>query len=54
MCNLAPADISKQIPAWSLLTSAYLFRDSDHLKKTFKSDVGPEMTSWSATSSASS
>ena len=24
LCNLAPADISKQIPAWSLLTSAYL------------------------------
>jgi TRAP-type transport system periplasmic protein len=42
MVNLAPADISKQIPAWSLLTSAYLFRDVDHLKKTFKSDVGRE------------
>ena len=42
LCNLAPADISKQIPAWSLMTSAYLFRDYDHLKKTFKSDVGQE------------
>lgn len=42
MCNLAPADISKQIPAWSLMTSAYLFRDSDHLKKTFESDVGKD------------
>ncbi len=42
MCNLAPADISKQVPAWSLMTSAYLFRDPDHLKKTFKSDVGRE------------
>jgi len=42
MCNLAPADISKQIPAWSLMTSAYLFRDVDHLKKTFNSDVGRE------------
>ena len=42
MCNLAPADIAKQIPAWSLMTSAYLFRDVDHLKKTFKSDVGKE------------
>lgn len=42
MCNLAPADISKQIPAWSLMTSAYLFRDSDHLKKMFQSDVGKE------------
>ncbi len=42
LCNLAPADISKQIPAWSLMTSAYLFRDYDHLNKTFKSDVGQE------------
>ena len=42
MCNLAPADISKQVPAWSLMTSAYLFRDIDHLNKTFKSDVGRE------------
>jgi len=40
--NLAPQDISKQLPAWSLMTSAYLFRDVDHLKKTFKSDVGRE------------
>ncbi len=40
MANLAPQDISKQVPAWSLLTSAYLFRDVAHLKKTFKSDVG--------------
>lgn len=42
MCNLAPADISKQIPAWSLMTSAYLFRDIDHLKKVFKADIGKE------------
>jgi len=42
LCNLAPADISKQIPAWSLLTSAFLFRDADHMKKTFKSDVGKD------------
>jgi TRAP-type transport system periplasmic protein len=42
VCNLAPADISKQIPAWSLLTSAYLFRDYDHLKQTFASDVGQD------------
>src|SRR6187200_1355108 len=43
LCNLAPADISKQIPAWSLMTSAYLFRDYDHLNKTFKSAVGQEL-----------
>jgi TRAP-type C4-dicarboxylate transport system substrate-binding protein len=42
LCNLAPADISKQIPAWSLLTSAFLFRDADHMVKTFKSDVGQQ------------
>ena len=42
LCNLAPADISKQIPAWSLMTSAYLFRDYDHLTKTFKSEIGQE------------
>jgi len=42
MANLAPQDISKQVPAWSLMTSAYLFRDVAHLKKTFKSDVGQE------------
>src|SRR4249919_520589 len=42
LCNLAPADISKQIPAWSLMTSAYLFRDADHMRKTFRSDVGQE------------
>ena len=29
--NIAPQDISKQIPAWSILTSAYLFRDANHL-----------------------
>jgi len=40
MANLAPQDISKQVPAWSLLTSAYLFRDVAHLKKTFQSDIG--------------
>src|SRR3982750_1414569 len=42
MANLAPQDIAKQLPAWSLLTSAYLFRDVAHLKKTFSSDVGQD------------
>ncbi len=42
LCNLAPADISKQIPAWSLLTSAFLFRDAAHMTKVFKSDIGKE------------
>jgi tripartite ATP-independent transporter DctP family solute receptor len=43
MGNIAPQDISKQIPAWSLMTAAFLFRDADHMKKTFASDTGKEM-----------
>jgi TRAP-type transport system periplasmic protein len=41
--NIAPQDISKQVPAWSLLTSAYLFRDAQHLASFFASDAGAEM-----------
>ncbi|MBO6719448.1 MAG: sialic acid TRAP transporter substrate-binding protein SiaP [Rhizobiaceae bacterium] len=44
MGNIAPQDISNQIPAWSVLTSAYLFRDADHLRTFFESDAGKEMT----------
>jgi len=43
MGNIAPQDFSKQIPAWSILTSAYLFRDAAHLKKFFDSEPGAEM-----------
>ena len=43
MGNIAPQDISNQIPAFSILTSAYLFRDADHLKTFFASDAGAEM-----------
>ncbi len=43
MGNIAPQDFSKQIPAWSILTSAYLFRDADHLNKFFAGDLGAQM-----------
>jgi TRAP-type C4-dicarboxylate transport system substrate-binding protein len=43
MGNIAPQDISKQIPAWSILTSAYLFRDANHLNAFFSSSLGAEM-----------
>lgn len=43
MGNIAPQDISNQIPAWSIVTSGYLLRDADHLKKLFASDVGAEL-----------
>ena len=43
MGNISPQDISKQVPARSLLTSAYLFRDAAHLNKIFYSPLGAEM-----------
>ena len=43
MSNIAPQDVSNQVPAWSILTSGYLFRDSDHLRAFFASDAGAEM-----------
>ena len=42
MGNIAPADIAKQLPAWSLLTSAYLFRDANHLARFWSSDLGAQ------------
>jgi TRAP-type transport system periplasmic protein len=41
--NIAPQDIAKQVPAWSILTSAYLFRDANHLNTFFASSLGTEM-----------
>ena len=41
--NIAPQDISKQVPAWSILTSAYLFRDANHVNAFFASDLANEM-----------
>jgi TRAP-type C4-dicarboxylate transport system substrate-binding protein len=40
--NVAPQDISKQITAWSILTSAYLFRDANHLFNFWSSDLGAQ------------
>ncbi len=41
--NVAPQDISKQIPAWSVLTSAYSFRDANHVLAFFSSELGAQM-----------
>jgi tripartite ATP-independent transporter DctP family solute receptor len=43
MGNIAAQDISNQIPAWSIVTSAYLFRDAAHVKAVFDSEVGAEL-----------
>jgi TRAP-type C4-dicarboxylate transport system substrate-binding protein len=42
MGNIAPQDISKQIPAWSILTSAYLFRDANHLNAFWAGGLGAQ------------
>lgn len=41
--NIAPQDVSKQLPAWSVLTSAYAFRDANHVLAFFASDLGAQM-----------
>jgi TRAP-type C4-dicarboxylate transport system substrate-binding protein len=41
--NISAQDISKQVPAWSILTSAYLFRDANHLNSFFASNLGAQM-----------
>jgi tripartite ATP-independent transporter DctP family solute receptor len=43
MANIGAFDVQKQIPAFSLLTTPYLFRDLAHMKKVFASDVGKEL-----------
>src|SRR3954467_13266672 len=43
MGNIAPQDISKQLPAWSILTSAYLFRDANPLNAFFAGGLGAQM-----------
>ena len=42
LANVAPQDISKQVTAWTILTSAYLFRDANHLTSFWSSDLGAQ------------
>ncbi|RUX34449.1 C4-dicarboxylate ABC transporter [Mesorhizobium sp. M2A.F.Ca.ET.042.01.1.1] len=43
MGNIAPQDVSKQIPAWSIVTAGYLFRDAGHMRKFFASEPGADL-----------
>ena len=43
MGNIAPQDYSKQMPEWSIVTAAYVFRDTDHLKKFFASEMAEDL-----------
>lgn len=42
MALMPPSDFAKQVPAFSILTAAYLVRDAAHLKAIFDSPVGDE------------
>ena len=39
---MPPSDFAKQVPAFSILTAAYLVRDAAHLKAIFDSEIGDE------------
>jgi TRAP-type C4-dicarboxylate transport system substrate-binding protein len=43
MALMPPSDFAKQVPAFSILTAAYLVRDAQHMKAIFDSDVGEEL-----------
>jgi len=43
MGNVAPQDIADQIPAWSVVTAGYLFRNAAHVKAFFASDASVEL-----------
>lgn len=42
MALMPPSDFAKQVPAFGILTAAYLVRDPKHLKAIFDSDIGAE------------
>ncbi|MEO3388689.1 TRAP transporter substrate-binding protein DctP [Mesorhizobium sp. CAU 1741] len=42
MALMPPSDFANQVPAFSILTAAYLVRDAAHLKAIFDSPVGDE------------
>ncbi len=43
MGNIAPQDIANQVPEFSILTAAYVFRDAAHMRAFYASDFGQEM-----------
>jgi tripartite ATP-independent transporter DctP family solute receptor len=43
MANLAAFDIQKQIPAWGITTTPYVFRDAGHMKRVYASEVGRQL-----------
>ncbi|KPL53407.1 TRAP transporter substrate-binding protein DctP [Prosthecomicrobium hirschii] len=44
MASPVTFEIEAQLPEYGVFSAAYLFRDADHLIKTFRSDIGAEFT----------
>ncbi len=44
MASPVTFEIEAQLPEYGAFSAAYLFRDADHLIKTFRSDIGTEFT----------
>jgi TRAP-type transport system periplasmic protein len=44
MASPVTFEIEAQLPEYGAFSAAYLFRDADHLIKTFRSDIGKEFT----------
>jgi TRAP-type C4-dicarboxylate transport system substrate-binding protein len=42
MALMPPSDFAKQVPAFGILTAAYLVRDPQHLRAIFDSEIGDE------------
>lgn len=42
MALMPPSDFAKQVPAFGVLTAAYLVRDPQHLKAIFDSEIGDQ------------
>ena len=42
MASPVTFEIEAQLPEYGVFSGAYLFRDADHLIKTFRSDIGRE------------
>lgn len=40
---LSVSDIQRQIPEWGIVGAPYVFRDLEHMQKTFASDVGKDL-----------
>ena len=46
MGNIAPQDIANQVPEFSILTAAYVFRDAGHIRRARSYHRSPRRAAW--------